>query len=64
MAVQPGRVEVVVPNPLPYPRDPESPEFKQIVERIHCILTHTNMPECRPARRGGWSRESTSPAGG
>ena len=45
MAAQPGRVDVVVPNPLPYPRDPEAPEFKQIVERLHCILTHTNLPE-------------------
>jgi len=52
MAIQPGRVDVVVPNPLPYPRDPDSPEFKQIVERIHCILTHTNMPDV-PAGEAG-----------
>jgi NitT/TauT family transport system ATP-binding protein len=52
MAIQPGRVDVVVPNPLPYPRDTESPEFKQIVERIHCILTHTNLPDV-PAGEAG-----------
>src|SRR5580658_9095872 len=52
MAAQPGRVDVVVPNPLPYPRDPEAPEFKQIVERLHCILTHTILPEQTPADAG------------
>jgi NitT/TauT family transport system ATP-binding protein len=52
MATQPGRVDVIVPNALPYPRDPDSPEFKQIVERIHCILTHTNLPDIPPAEAG------------
>ncbi len=52
MAAQPGRVDVVVPNPLPYPRDPDTPEFKQIVERLHGILTHTNLPEPLPADAG------------
>src|SRR5207245_1664622 len=45
MAAQPGRVDVVVPTPLPYPRDPDSPEFRLIVEKLHCILTHTNLPD-------------------
>lgn len=45
MATGPGRVDVVVPNHLPYPRDPDSPEFKSIVERLHAILTHTNLPD-------------------
>jgi NitT/TauT family transport system ATP-binding protein len=45
MAAGPGRVDVVVPNALPYPRDIDAPEFKQIVERLHGILTHTNLPE-------------------
>jgi len=45
MAIQPGRVDVVVPNTLPYPRDPDAPEFKAIVERLHSILTHTILPD-------------------
>jgi NitT/TauT family transport system ATP-binding protein len=45
LAANPGRVDVVVPNTLPYPRDPESPEFKQIVAKLHAILTHTNLPD-------------------
>ena len=49
LAANPGRVDVVVPNTLPYPRDPESPEFKQIVARLHAILTHTNLPDPPPA---------------
>ncbi|HTB81120.1 MAG TPA: nitrate/sulfonate/bicarbonate ABC transporter ATP-binding protein [Opitutaceae bacterium] len=52
MAAQPGRVDVVVPNPLPYPRDPDSPEFRQIVEKLHCILTHTNLPDTPAADAG------------
>jgi NitT/TauT family transport system ATP-binding protein len=48
LAASPGRVDVVVPNTLPYPRDPESPEFKQIVARLHAILTHTNLPDPPP----------------
>jgi len=52
MAAQPGRVDVVEPNPLPYPRDPDSPEFRQMVEKLHRILTHTNLPETAPADAG------------
>jgi NitT/TauT family transport system ATP-binding protein len=45
MAAGPGRIDVIVPNGLPYPRDTDHPEFKKIVEQLHCILTHTNMPD-------------------
>jgi NitT/TauT family transport system ATP-binding protein len=45
MAAGPGRIDVVVPNSLPYPRDIDHPEFKKIVEQLHSILTHTNMPD-------------------
>jgi NitT/TauT family transport system ATP-binding protein len=45
MAAGPGRIDVIVPNSLPYPRDTDHPEFKRIVEQLHGILTHTNMPD-------------------
>ena len=45
MAAGPGRIEVIVPNSLPYPRDTDHPEFKKIVEQLHGILTHANMPD-------------------
>ncbi len=45
LAANPGRVDVVVPVTLPYPRDPDAPEFRAIVENLHRILTHTNLPD-------------------
>jgi NitT/TauT family transport system ATP-binding protein len=49
MAAGPGRIDVIVPNSLPYPRDTDHPEFKRIVEQLHGILTHTTMPDTVPA---------------
>ena len=45
LAARPGRVAVDVPNPLPYPRVPSSPEFGAIVSRIRAALTHQELPE-------------------
>lgn len=45
LAANPGRVDVVVPVAMPYPRDPESPEFRAAVENLHRILTRTNLPD-------------------
>lgn len=45
LAAHPGRVALDLPNPLPYPRRPDSPEFLEIVEKIHSILTHHVLPE-------------------
>jgi len=52
MAAGPGRIDVIVPNALPYPRDIDHPEFKRIVEQLHGILTHTNMPDAVPGEPG------------
>src|ERR1700677_2537101 len=53
MATGPGRIDVIVPNGLPYPRDTDHPEFKRIVEQLHGILTHTNMPDTAAAGETG-----------
>ncbi len=45
LAAHPGRIALDVPNPLPYPRKPDAPEFQAIVEKIHAILTHHELPE-------------------
>jgi NitT/TauT family transport system ATP-binding protein len=45
LAAHPGRVEVVVPVDLPYPRDPGSPAFQAIVAGLHATLTRTTMPD-------------------
>src|SRR5476649_985429 len=41
LAAHPGRVEKIVPNPLPYPRDSSTPAFQQLVAQIHAILTNS-----------------------
>lgn len=41
LAAHPGRVEVVIPVSLPYPRDADSPGFKSIVTTLHAILTRS-----------------------
>jgi len=41
LAANPGRVQKIVPNPLPYPRDPSSPAFQGLVAQIHAILTNS-----------------------
>jgi NitT/TauT family transport system ATP-binding protein len=41
LAAHPGRVQKIVANPLPYPRDPSTPAFQQLVAQIHAILTNS-----------------------
>jgi NitT/TauT family transport system ATP-binding protein len=41
LAAHPGRVQRIVPNPLPYPRDASTPAFQQLVAQIHAILTNS-----------------------
>jgi NitT/TauT family transport system ATP-binding protein len=41
----PARVAAELPNPLPYPRDPESSSFQEMVQRVHDLLTHQRLPD-------------------
>jgi NitT/TauT family transport system ATP-binding protein len=41
LAAHPGRVQKIVHNPLPYPRDSSTPAFQQLVTQIHAILTNS-----------------------
>jgi NitT/TauT family transport system ATP-binding protein len=45
LAAHPGRVALDLANTLPYPRNPESPEFRVVMEKIHKILTHHELPD-------------------
>ncbi len=45
LAAHPGRVQTVVDNTLPYPRDTDSPAFKHLVDQIHGILTQAILPD-------------------
>ena len=41
LAANPGRVQKIVHNDLPYPRDAATPAFQQLVAQIHAILTNS-----------------------
>ena len=41
LAAHPGRIQKIVPNSLPYPRDPSTAPFQQLVSQIHAILTNS-----------------------
>src|ERR1700733_7512668 len=41
LAAHPGRIQRIVPNNLPYPRDSSSAPFQQLVAQIHAILTNS-----------------------
>ncbi len=45
MSSNPGRVQLVYENRLPYPRDPNSPQFLKIVEVIRNYLTRHILPD-------------------
>ena len=48
MAANPGRIKTVIENPLPYPRDPRSPEYQGLVDKLHDIITGLYLPEKAP----------------
>ncbi len=41
LAAHPGRIQKIVPNNLPYPRDPSTAPFQALVAQIHAILTNS-----------------------
>lgn len=41
----PGRLGLVLENPLAYPRDPQSPEFRKLVATIHESITRQCLPD-------------------
>ena len=49
LSKDPGRVRTVVENKLPRPRDYRSPEFLDLVDRLHELITGTELPDVPPA---------------
>jgi NitT/TauT family transport system ATP-binding protein len=45
---RPGRLGLVLDNPLPYPRDPKDPEFQRLVSVIHEPITTLTLPDHPP----------------
>lgn len=41
----PGHVRTVLTNQLPYPRDPKSTKFLELVDVIHSVITEALIPE-------------------
>jgi NitT/TauT family transport system ATP-binding protein len=48
MAAHPGTLRAVIDNPLPYPRDEHHPEFVQLCQRVHALVTQSVIPEETP----------------
>jgi len=48
----PGRLGLVLENPLPYPRDTQSAEFRKLVATIHESITRQCLPDV-PAPKPG-----------
>ncbi len=42
---RPGRLGLILENPMPYPRDTKSPEFQRLVSIIHECITTTTLPD-------------------
>ena len=45
LAAQPGAIRAVLDNDLPYPRDEHHPQFLQLCQRLHALITHAVMPD-------------------
>ncbi|MBV8502729.1 MAG: ATP-binding cassette domain-containing protein [Paucibacter sp.] len=45
---RPGRLGLVLENPLPYPRDSRSAEFQRLVSVIHECITTMTLPDLPP----------------
>ncbi|MGH7788972.1 MAG: nitrate/sulfonate/bicarbonate ABC transporter ATP-binding protein [Candidatus Binatia bacterium] len=55
MAAKPGRVQEVIANPLPHPREYHDAAFLALVERIHDVITALHLPDAphgTPAAKG------------
>ena len=45
MSANPGRISTIIENPLPYPRNPDSEDYKSLVRHLHAIITGLVLPE-------------------
>lgn len=45
LSANPGRIRVIVKNTLPRPRDTRSQDFLRFMDRLHDIITSTELPD-------------------
>jgi NitT/TauT family transport system ATP-binding protein len=61
MGSNPGHIRAEFLNPQPYPRDTESAPFKDLVTRIHRLITETYIPDTQPVQTPQSSRGPKAP---
>jgi NitT/TauT family transport system ATP-binding protein len=61
MGANPGTVRQEIVNTLPHPREYRHPEFREMTERIHDIVTGVHLPEEPPAAAGAPGRREVGP---
>jgi NitT/TauT family transport system ATP-binding protein len=52
LGANPGRIQTIVPNGLPRPRDYRSAGFLALVDQLHDIITRSELPDLPPAAPG------------
>src|SRR6266540_424862 len=45
LAAKPGRIRTIVDNALPRPRDYRSPQVLALVDQLHEVITHAELPD-------------------
>jgi NitT/TauT family transport system ATP-binding protein len=57
----PGRLGLILENSMPYPRDPQSAEFRQLVATIHESIIRQCMPDAPPVEHVTQLSQQTLP---
>jgi NitT/TauT family transport system ATP-binding protein len=65
LSANPGRIQTIVDNPLPRPRDYRNPQLLALVDRLHDVITGHELPDVTPgpARPGAHVMEPIPDAG-
>jgi NitT/TauT family transport system ATP-binding protein len=45
LAAKPGRIQQIIQNDVPHPREYQSPAFRRLVQKIHDCITAQSLPE-------------------
>ena len=48
LAAKPGRIQQIMENDVPHPREYQSPPFRRLVQRIHDAITNHSLPDDTP----------------
>ncbi len=53
MGTKPGHIRQIISNPIPHPRDYQTPPFQALVQRLHDIIVSEHLPEAAATPAGG-----------